>query len=359
MAGRVVTRAVAHFGALTVTLTCFACSDFDPVEVQRFALLHPGNDDTLGITGAKWVAYDDQHSLTSACTNGASGDHDPDECSSLYQPSFGWPGPRCLQGPNDLSKGYIEDTGPYGPICIQGVLRPYAKCKTPPEQCARASNGKDLNESDTSNMWGVGVGLAFTSNGQGWNADLHDVVGVAFDLSGIEPAKLGAKALNVRVEVPTVLPGETPLFSAADPSSILPVMRDDGAVIGTDGKLYRAECDPAGISKSDLDEDRNTGTLQDVVSGNVFPEKLLTSELHPLGSPFWQAEDTSAWRPSPIQVGHNEFKWKRVLPPKDAQYEFDRTRIVGIHFQVAHGDPSNQKDLNFSFCISNLAFLMK
>jgi len=136
-------------------------------------------------------------------------------------------------------------------------------------------------------------------------------------------------------------------------------MRDDGAVIGTNGKLYRAECTPQGVSQSSLSAEQNTGTLQDVVSGNIVPKKLLTSELHPLGSPFWQSGVTSQWVPSPVQVGHNEFTWKSVLPPKSAEYPFDPTQIVGIHFQVAHGDPSNQEDLYFSFCVSNLAFIMK
>jgi len=348
----------AHSRASLVALVAFsacACSSFDPVEVPRFELVGQGDNERLEITGAQWVAYDDQHSLTSACTNGAAGNHDPDKCSLLYDPPFDWDEPKCVKGAAQLEDGKLKDPGKN--ICIQGVLRPYEGCQSSAQQCLEttiavgSTNTKE--QVDASNMWGAGFGLAFTSHGKGWNAKAHGVVGVAFDLSGMEEAKLGPKALNVRVEVPIVLAPETKLPQQ-------PVMRDDGKVIGiSDGNLYHYDCDSMNVVTERLPEEQRTGTLNDVLS-EKGGSRLLTSELHPLGSPFWQEGTVSNWVPSPVHVGHNEFKLTSVLPPKDSEYVFDEdAEIVGIHFQVVHGDPSNKEDLPFSFCIANLAFLLK
>lgn len=337
--------------ALMLALACSAqcaCSAFDPVEPPRFERLAAGNNPKLAIKNAHWVAYDDQHSLTGACTNGATGNHDASLCSLLYDPWFGWDGPKCLSGERDLSKGDIADPGVDGLVCVQGVLRPFAPCDPAGVRCLDTTNNNEFV--DASNMWGAGVGLAFTGeDGKGWNADLHGAVGVSFDLTGIDDADLGAKALNLRVEVPIELDGSRPLPDQ-------PVMRDDGSVIGTDKKLYRYECDSRQVSESELPSSY-TGQLSDVLSGTK--PRLLTSELHPLGSPFWQPGSPSAWVPSPVHAGHNEFEFGRVLAPKDSGYDFHDTAIVGIHFQVVHADSAEKVDRPFAFCISNLALLMK
>jgi hypothetical protein len=350
-----------RLGALSLTLVCWqlsACSAFDPVSVPRFEFLHAGDNPELGITGAHWIAYDDQHSRTSACTNGATGNHEPSECSTLYEPAFDWDGPKCPNGTNDLSQGEIADPGPNGAVCIQGVLRRTSPCVrisdaeiaqgNPRTQCLD-TNDSNHRSVDASNMWGAGVGLAFTAGDRGWDARAHGVVGVAFDLSGLTDAKLAAKELNFRVEIPIELDPDLDLLQGQ------PVMRSDGSVIGEDGDLYRYDCQAKRISKSVPSAEQHTGKLSDVVVDGE--PTLVTSELHPQGSPFWQSGSEPLWVRSPAKAGHNELKFSSVLPPKDSGYSFDDRRIVGIHFQMAHGDPSNTSDLPFAFCISNLAVI--
>jgi hypothetical protein len=356
-------HAPERLGALAFGLACCAlpaCSSFDPVSVPHFQFLHAGDNPELGITGAHWIAYDDQHSRTSACTNGATGNHPPSECSTLYEPAFDWAGPKCPNGVNDLSQGEIADPGPNGALCIQGVLRSTSPCARIPDAEIAAGSPQtqclDTNDSnhrsvDASNMWGAGVGLAFTANDRGWDAEAHGVVGVSFDLSGLTDAKLAEKDFHFRVEIPIELAPELDLPKEQ------PVMRSDGSVIGTDGELYRYDCSAEQISRSSLSPEQHTGKLQDVVVDGE--PTLVTSELHPQGSPFWQSGNESLWVRSPAKAGHNEFKLSSVLAPKDSGYGFDDRRIVGIHFQAAHGDPSNSIDLPFAFCISNLAVLLE
>ena len=349
--------ACLRLGAFELGLVCCAlcaCSSFDPVSVPNFEYLQVGDNPGLGITGAEWVAYDDQHSRTSACTNGATGNHDPSECSELEQPHFEWEGSKCPDGKSEVYT--FHDAKPNGPVCIRGWLRKMLPCELISEaqrmkhsaeaQCVSTTdlNGKSV---DTSNMWGAGVGLAFNSN-EGWNAPAHGVIGVSFDLSVLPDTELGANALNLRVEIPIAL-SET----LALPRQEKPVTRSDGSVIGPNGKLYRYDCKSTLITQTDFPE--RTGTVADLaVDGEPM---LITSQLHPQGSPFWQPGTKSLWQPSPIKAGHNEFKWSSVLPPAESGYEFDAHKIVGIHVQVVHPDPANLTDVQFDFCISNLAVL--
>jgi hypothetical protein len=207
-------------------------------------------------------------------------------------------------------------------------------------------------------MWGAGVGLALSANGkQPWNAREHGVRGVAFDLSGVAENELGGTGLNLRVEIPIVLAPD-----ATIPTDT-PVMRNDGTLIGNNGRVYSYLCDSGTVLESPFPEEQEPGQLRDVlVSADGGPESgdvIVTSELHPSGSPFWQPGPMPAWVPSPLKVGHNEFEWGSVLPPKDSEYKFHETQILGIHFQVVHADPSNTEDLHFAFCIKNLAFLFE
>ena len=330
--------------ALALVLSPMAicgCSSFDPVEETRFTLLDERTYAGLGIGDARWVAYDDQHSLTFACTNGAAGNHDPDQCSVLYQPSFSWPGPKCLaeraELNEDLKQGDIEEPGPDG-VCLQGLLRHVVDCVHPDEQCYQSADG------DVSNMWGAGVGLSFSSDGRtGWNPAQHGVRGVAFEFSGSQETKL-----NLRVEIPTVLDDSTPV--PAD----RPLIRNDGSVIGTDGYVY------------DCNSKKGPKTAHTRLGDVRVDDELhtLTSQEHPAGSPFWQPTATSAWVASPVSVGQNKFEWGQVLPPPGTKvgttsYDFDDRRILGVHFQVVHQDPENKSDIPFAFCIRNLAFLLE
>lgn len=339
-----------------------ACSSFDPVEETHFQLLETQSDyQKAGLSGPQWVAYDDQHSLLSACTNGAAGNHDPKLCSLVSQPAFNWLGQKCVSenGSVDgrtrseaLTDGYLADPGPDGSVCIKGVIPPLVPCEGGPEQCIE-------NNGDTSNMWGAGFGLRFSApNGPAWNAEEHHVRGVAFDLTNIEQSALNAPdetnqdKLNLRVVVPIVLSPDTQLPSG------YPLMRADGSVIGKDdGKVYSYDCDAGTVSSALLPEGQLTGTLADVRDGDE--PSVITTEFHPLGSPFWQQASTSEWKPSPIRVGHNVLEWDHVLPPKGSAYSFDDTQIVGVHFQIVHGDPPRPKKLNFEFCVEHLALLLE
>ncbi len=144
--------------SLLLSAVC-ACSAFHPVGERRFTLLNDDNFERLEMLGAHWRAYDDQHSHTSPCTNGAAGNHDPEQCSSVDRPEFGWNGGKCKPTPEQLSKGDI-DPEPSGSICVQGVLGKVLSCKTSLEQCYHADGDEDV-----SNMWGAGVGLAFSEDG--------------------------------------------------------------------------------------------------------------------------------------------------------------------------------------------------
>ena len=326
-----------------------ACSSFDPVKETRFTLLHEGTYDALDISGAHWLAYDDQHSSSSTCTNGAAGNHEPEECTLLELPSFTWAGSKCPPSETQLAEGHLPDPGPNGSICIQGVIRPSRPCGTEEHQCI------DPDGIDYSNMWGAGVGLAFSDTGKRpWDGQTHEVKGVAFDFTGSEYARL-----NLRVQIPIVL----------DPSRRVspnrPLMRSDGSVLGTDNKIYACDSDrvePSGMNRSQT-------TLGDALVGNQ-KGGVVTSERHPYGSPFWQVPTTiPTWGSSPVKVGHNEFGWQDVkhppeTPPDPPQpdpnnYTFSETQILGIHFQVGPPVQGNKTDMPFAFCISKLALLFK
>ena len=349
MAGRMVavpsqcTRRGA--GAIALLLSALsACSAFDPVKETRYTLLNSDHYAELDMKDAHWLAYDDQHSRTFSCTNGAAGNHPPEECAQLYSPHFVVDGPKC-QGV-ELTKEFDDP----GPIYMDGLLPPMVDCaEDHPAQCL------PRNKLDVSNMWGAGVGLAFSLDGKGpWDAKKHKVRGVAFDFIGSDEARS-----NLRVLIPTVLDATTPILPDR------PLMRTDGTVIGTDGKIYG--CDSEVVSPSATPLDRSDTTLGDVRPDGGSPE-VLTSEQHPDGSAFWQQEATLIWGASPVNAGHNEFEWDHVLPPPGlspdgrpehmvSPYQFDKTRILGVHFQVVPCDPANNPPIPFRFSISNLALL--
>jgi hypothetical protein len=340
-----------RLGFGTTAIACLlsgisACSSFDPAKERRYKLLHAGDDRELQISGAYWRAYDDQHSSTFACTNGAAGNHAPNECSHLDIPHFDWDGPKCLEARGDLTDGNIAPRAD-GSICLQGLLAGVAPCADPnPDRCIDSGDDGDL-----SNIWGAGFGLVFNSN-EGWNADEHRVRGVAFDLSP-QDLKLGGSDLNLRVQIPIVLDDDTKVPFTR------PLIRDDGTVLGKDGKIYDCDSKP----RPTMPEPRMETTLR---AARVIESGHVTSELHPSGSPFWQLADAEDWGPSPLDVGHNEFEWDDVKPPPERLpgaddepvYSFRSDRILGVHFQVARPRKTNQEAVGFNFCIENLAFLL-
>ena len=352
MARRMVTERWPSSCLAAVAISLFglsACSSFDPVHETHFTLLYQDTYDALGMPGAHWVAYDEQHSASAACTNGAAGNHLSKECSEVYAPWTEWTNPKCSPTAQELSEGYLADPGANGSICIQGVLRPTLACAKDhrPAQCFEA-NGLDV-----SNMWGAGVGLSFSQSGkQAWSAPAHKVRGVAFDFSGSEETRL-----NLRVEVPILLDPESRV------SSDRPLMRSDGSVLGTDGNVY--DCDTDQIVESDSGVDRSKTTLKDALVGDQEGDPV-SSERHPYGSPFWQLPSANpSWGSSPVQVGHNEFAWTDIQPPPEPRpdpnnYPFkDAAQILGVHFQVVPPSKGNKTDFQFAFCIRKLALLLE
>ena len=320
MAGRMVTvlwrrtcLAAAPLGILLLGVS--ACSSFDPVKETRFTLLHAGDNEDLQISGARWVAYDDQHSLTSTCTNGAAGNHEPEECSLLYEPAIKKDVRKCWKAAAGL-KGDLEqdDFGASGSICVKGLLRPLLSCVRGSEhRCTDTTNGDD--NFDQSNMWGAGFGLAFSASGkEPWDADAHGVSGVAFDLTGIDQTKVGGIELNLRVEIPIELDPDTTVIPSP------PVMRSDGSVIGSDGFVHRYDCDSGELTQTPVGLNQRTDRLRDLLAttgedASAESPAIGTSGLHPSGSPFWQ-RSSDTWGPSPARVGHNEFSWDNVLSPR-------------------------------------------
>lgn len=325
--------------ALVVLLACAGCGSFDRVGERRYALLDGDSQtyDRFQISGAHWLAYDDQHSTSFACTNGAAGNHPPDECSLLLkQPPFSWVGPKCHLDPKQLEEAKLDEPGQDG-LWVQGIRRKLQPCVTPhPTQCYELGG-------DVSNMWGAGVGLIFSSDGTTpWNAALNHVRGIAFDFVGSAETRA-----NLRVGIPTLLEEDTPLPPGR------PLMRTNGSVLGTDGKVY--DCESRVIAELAAPE-----RLSDAhVDGESGP---LSSGQHPYGPSFWQlrAVDDFRWRASPVVEGHNEFEWSKVMPPPEPgiNYAFDPAQILGVQFQIV-SQTATDEDLLFAFRIQNLALLLE
>jgi len=356
VARRVVGRHGARLSAQTrvlgsLLLIVSGCGSFNPVAERRFVRLDGDRASyaRLGIPGAHWVAYDDQHSRTAACTNRVAGNHPASECSHLDRPYFDWQGGKCPPDPGQLDQvnqtlAHVTDS-----ICTQGVLSALVPCNNAPEQCRNSQqNSFDF---DTSNMWGAGVGLSFSEDGKrAWNPDEQGVKGIAFDLLVFpEGTQLGGSELNLRVQIPSVLvePDDTSVEYDQ------PLLREDGSLVDMNGNLR--SCEVEGISARGVRRSLDAGGSE---------TDVITSEQHPYGSSFWQSPvrdgDERDWGPSPVALGHNEFSLDEVAhPPGDKTYVFDRSKILGVHFQVAHPKLGNRTAYPFAFCIQNLAFLLQ
>jgi hypothetical protein len=386
VAGSVVAVAWRRIGLAAVAIGLLlsgvsACSSFDPVKERRYKLLRQSNDPDLDMVGAHWHVYDDQHSLKSACTNAAGGNHESWQCSTLTEPRFTWDGGVCPPTTGNLKRGELPASDPLAgsdePICLHGVIGEVLDCNTGthPIKCYNAENAGDV-----SNMWGAGIGLRFSEGGQAaWSPTGHRIGairGVAFDVIDLL-ALDGASDLNLRIEFPIALEGDTRV-----PFTKRPLMRDDGRVIGTDGILY-GDCEE---EEPRLFPPLNKEPLESVVlSDLVAPSDAVTSNQHPYGHPFWQLpqlepDQKREWKPSPWKRGHNELVWKEVkAPPEtkaDGNYDFPRYvdsdpdieltqddlshyDLLGIEFHVVPPASNNRDSIAFGFCIQNLAFLLE
>lgn len=349
MAGRVVTVLERRAWLLVLGLALAqlsACSSFHPVSETRHTLLDDAHFRRLGMDQPYWHAYDDQHSHTSPCTNGATGNHLPSQCARIDPPpSFSWEGGKCP--PSDAQKRELEQKlEPVdGRICLQGTLDGVLSCVDKDSSRCIDTGG------DNSNMWGAGVGLEFSSDGkQEWDGLARGFTGLAFDLTILPEGS----ALNLRVELPVAL----------DPNTVIPdkhpLMRDDGSVIATDGRVYGYDCDA-----DQLLPGPQLGLPIKLCQALVADDGdcRVTSNQHPFGSPFWLSQDRDpTYRPSPIRAGHNEFTWQDVVaPPLDGTYDFERGKMLGIHFHVVHTENPTEiaTSSSFHFCIENLALLQQ
>jgi hypothetical protein len=93
------------------------------------------------------------------------------------------------------------------------------------------------------------------------------------------------------------------------------------------------------------------GTLR-VEFPMLLPDGTSTED-HPDGSPYWEAND--GYPPSPVAVGRNEVRWADVRPPR-TNYEFDRTKILAVQFHVPAVTSGSERS-PYSFCINYFELL--
>jgi hypothetical protein len=266
----------------------------------------------------------------------------------LDRPFFGWEGGKCPPHAEQLESVNQALANVTDSICIQGELAAFAPCNNREAQCL--DSVQDGQRQDVSNMWGAGVGLSFSDDGkQPWDPAVYGVKGIAFDLELFpEGTHLGDTGLNIRVQIPSVLPPDNTNVSYNQP-----FLTEGGSVVDTHGNLYA--CDSDGVSTSRV----TSPTLEQTSSGTI------TSEQHPYGSSFWQTQQAieagGEWGPSPVAPSHNEFAWTQVAPPPGGQtYRFEASQILGVHFQVAHPRIDTRTTaFPFAFCINHLAFLLQ
>jgi hypothetical protein len=278
-----------------------------------------------------WYSYGDQYPVLPRCTEvglhpADLGEHLDGQCSYV-----GSPVPQASPGASGT--GHFPNFG--NRLCTHGNVARVVGCDPAVEDLWCADS-----ELDYGNMWGAGIGFDFNpenlrdSSGDGescapggWDATLHDVIGIAFDFEWNDPTREPAPML--RVEFPVALPSEG--------------LTLEDATVTSEGTKKPGETLECGSP----------------------------SEQHPSGSPFadapvvWGTSGTSN-DPSHVVVGHNEILWSDVngAPRKVADtdhplayaYPFHPENLRGIQFHV----PS-KKDyrIPYSFCVSNLAFLRK
>jgi hypothetical protein len=147
--------------------------------------IEPGEPDaTLGVQGA-WYPYGDKYGVAKCTTVGL---HAPEECSTITSPDPLVPG--------------FPNAG--GVMCTTGETAVVLPCGNGVPLCPPGTP-------DYSNMWGAGIGLDLNAEGatdgasgekHPYDPEAHGVVGIAFDVSEVPPAKL-------RVEFPMLLPDGT------------------------------------------------------------------------------------------------------------------------------------------------------
>jgi hypothetical protein len=84
----------------------------------------------------------------------------------------------------------------------------------------------------------------------------------------------------------------------------------------------------------------------------VLPDGTSTED-HPDGSPYWEAD--SNYSASPVEPGRNVVRFDDVRPPRE-NYEFDRTKILSVQFHVPAITSGTARGA-YTFCIKNLEFL--
>lgn len=308
---------MAGSALLLLQAGCFDVRSRDPgIEVRADGLGRVNKaSNELGITGY-WYAYGDRYDYPSRCTQ--IGMHPELDCSRIDTPAA-------------LPQIGFYNTG--GKMCTAGRVAIVSSC------LPGAILGCESSGPDYSNIWGAGIGLDFgldVDTGEdpakfvrrpldrkAWDAKMHDVAGVSFDLSWFRGGAQGAP--HMRVEFPFVLPDGTPLPMHKGTVGLDP----QGAVVLPD----------------------TTGVLPDRPSP--------PTEEYPSGSPFWGAKAGDQWADdllSPVRDGYNEVRFDSLVPPPESEqayYVVNVRQPLGIQFHIP---ASKNTAIDYGFCISNLVF---
>jgi hypothetical protein len=348
-------------GAL-VTPGCYVTDDLEAPEVPPEAPhVQASIDEDGAITspedeldfGGHWYAYGDGPGGVSAGGAGGAGNSDSDKWPSCTGVG--------MHVADDCSKvdlplvkvpelGFKNFSGR---MCASGTVAQVLTCcrgKTDGDggQSGKCSGENTLNcfdkeALDYTNIWGAGIGFDFklepTNEGRDyeaiakrgtWSAADHGVIGISFQLEwgGPERGDETSKEIPLRVEFPVEITQSVTL--------------------------------PLGKGTIALDDD---GNLQEIPGGEELPAGS-SSESHSFGSPYWY--EGEAWVPSPVVRGFNKILWTEIQePPQITIYEsylpdeeFTGDNLLGIQFHVIPDDQGNTTT-PFSFCISDLRFLLK
>lgn len=285
----------------------------------------------LGLLG-QWYVYGDAYGENSSCAD--VGMHERADCSSVVYP------------PAHVPELGFPNRG--GKMCVSGVAARVLPCCTEEsegnDESFSCSGANEINcftagDLDHSSIWGAGIGFDFSfdpaENGRRdheslrsrapWDALSMGVIGVSFELEWhAETAEV-----PLRVEFPLQI----------EESIRLP---DDQGTLR-------------------LDED---GNVETIAPGEVLPAEFSTEE-HPYGSPFWQRAGANDWEPSPVVPGKNVVLWENVYAPPEPRDNYMKgaepvsgDNLLGIQFHVIP-DSQGEESVPFSFCISDLRFLVR
>jgi hypothetical protein len=162
-----------------------------------------------------------------------------------------------------------------------------------------------------------------------------------------------AVVLDCLPDVPNCPPG-TPDYSNMWGAGIGLDLNAEGATDAGAGVKSPYNPDEHGVVGIAFDIDQIPLPKLRVEFPMLLPDNSSTED-HVDGSPYWGAGEDGSYPASNVAVGHNEFRWEDVTPPRTT-YDFDRTKILAIQFHVPAITAGTSRG-QYEFCISNLTFL--